>query len=91
MRVNDVFCYVTAAVLLFWYALFIRFGQEFESWAPLLFLPFVAMALIAGLSPIRHRRREKRKPRKKRKSKKQRKTDLLMKCKPRIVEENDRE
>ena len=89
MRIKDVFCYVTAAVLLFWYVLFIVFVQDFEGWAPLLFLPFVGMALIVGLSPIRHRRRERGKPRRKRRSKRKTKTDLLMKCRPRVVEEKD--
>lgn len=79
---------MTAAVLLFWYALFLMFAQDFEGWAPLLFLPLVGMALIAGLSPIRHRRREMGKSRRKR-SKRERKKDLLMKCRPRVVEEKD--
>ena len=90
LRIKDVFCYVTAAVLLFWYVLFIMFAQDLQSWAPLLFLPFVGMALIVGLSPIRHRRRQRGKPRRKKRSKRERKTDLFMKCRPRVLEEKDR-
>jgi hypothetical protein len=48
------------------------------------------MALIVGLSPIRHRRRERGKSRRKKRSKRGRKIDLFMKCRPQVVEEKDR-
>lgn len=85
MQITDIFCYFTAAVLLLWYVMFVVFVQHLGSWKLLLFLPFVAMALIVGSFPIRNRRSEMRKI-KKRKSKKRRKEELLMKLKPHIVE-----
>ena len=88
MRVRDLSCFVAAIVLLLWYYLFIRYNvlvEKFGGWTYLIYLPLVVMALIVSINPFRRHRQERGKP------KMESKNELLMRMKPSLVENHDKD
>jgi len=88
LRVRDIPCFVAAIVLLLWYYLFTGYNvvvDSFGNWTYLIYLPLVVMALIVSINLFRRHRREHKK------LKRESKTELLMRMRPSLVEDIDRE